>query len=136
MGKFKKPKLNTGTLIKPHDDAGLPPEQSKPLFSFERIQASYPLQHCTKDEKASLVDKLYQLSQLSWAEIKQQNRHKLGFEKISQDSIKTGIPAFITPDVCLIAFRFSGLKPMVGYRHEQVFYILWLDREFKLYDHG
>jgi hypothetical protein len=26
--------------------------------------------------------------------------------------------------------------PMVGYRVQAIFYILWLDRDFTLYDHG
>lgn len=78
-----------------------------------------------KDEKAGLADKLYRLSQLTWAEIKQQGRHKLGFEKIARGAIKAGIPSHITEDVDhFLAFRFDDLKAMVGYR---------LDRHFLLY---
>jgi hypothetical protein len=35
-----------------------------------------------------------------------------------------------------LAFRFFDKAPMVGYRKEEVFYVLWLDREFKLYQHS
>ena len=43
----------------------------------------------------------------------------------------------LTEDVQrLIAFRFAGNAPMVGYRVQAIFYILWLDRDFTLYDHG
>ncbi|EML0361258.1 hypothetical protein RI835_000583 [Providencia rettgeri] len=62
-------------------------------------------------------------------------RHGLGFEKIKSSSIKASIPKHITDDVDLIAFRFFGMSPMVGYRNESTFFIVWLDRSFTLYDH-
>jgi len=47
------------------------------------------------------------------------------------------IPAHVTEDVQrFIAFRFSGRAPMVGYRVQAIFYLLWLDRNFTLYDPG
>jgi hypothetical protein len=42
----------------------------------------------------------------------------------------------VTEEVNLIAFRFDGKKPMVGYRDGVTFYVLFLDRSFTLYDHG
>jgi hypothetical protein len=38
--------------------------------------------------------------------------------------------------VDLIAFRFSGLKAMIGYRDEAIFPIVWLDQSFEVYDRG
>jgi hypothetical protein len=35
-----------------------------------------------------------------------------------------------------IAFRCFGKAPMVGYRVQAVFYLLWLDRHFTLYEHS
>jgi len=72
---------------------------------------------------------------MSWAQINQAPRHGLGYEKISHTSIKAAIPPHITEDVNFLAFRFSGKAPMVGYRKQEVFYIVWLDRNFTLYDH-
>lgn len=47
------------------------------------------------------------------------------------------MPEFITEDKAnLLAFRFSGKKPMVGYRIRNIFYVLWFDAAFELYDHG
>lgn len=91
---------------------------------------------CTKDEKAALASTLYKLSQLSWKELRLQPRHGLGYELISRNSIRVGIPKHITEDVDIIAFRFKGKAPMVGYRDEGIFRIVWLDRDFTLYDHG
>lgn len=46
-------------------------------------------------------------------------------------------PSEMKPDADYIVFRFQGKKPMVGFRDAYgVFHILWLDRNFTLYDHG
>lgn len=137
MSRIKRPTAEKGAKIgSPSLSADRPPEQCKPLFSFEHIQTgSFCLMSCEKDEKAALSDKLYRLSKLAWSEIKQQDRHKLGFEKISRSAINASIPPHVTPDIDLIAFRFHGKKAMVGYRQLAVFHILWLDRSFKLYSH-
>lgn len=137
MGRIKRPDITKGANIgSPSLSADKPPEQCRPLFSFEHIQnGDFCLTCCETSEKAALSDKLYRLSKLPWAEIKQQHRHKLGFEKISRAAIKTKIPPHITPDIDLIAFRFDGKKAMVGYRQLDVFHILWFDRAFKLYKH-
>ena len=64
------------------------------------------------------------------------DRHGLGYEKIAINSINVQIRKFITEDQNnLIAFRFNGLKSMVGYRYRNVFYVLWFDHDFSVYDH-
>lgn len=129
------PAESTGKL-KLGPQSGGNSDQKKPKFSFCYIQGSHCITKCQKDEKAGLADKLYRLSQLTWAEIKQQGRHKLGFEKIARGAIKAGIPSHITEDVDhFLAFRFDDLKAMVGYRLGSTFFVIWLDREFNLYKH-
>ncbi len=112
------------------------PEQEPPLFSLRYINKDYSISKCTKDEKSALVDTLYQLSQLTWNEIKASPRHGLGYEKIDRSAIKSSIPSHITVEINLIAFRFCGMAPMVGYRDGAIFYIIWLDRDFTLYPHS
>ncbi|EMR5845461.1 hypothetical protein WJX39_001833 [Escherichia coli] len=129
------PAESTGKL-KLGPQSGGNSDQKKPKFSFCYIQSSHCITKCQKDEKAGLADKLYRLSQLTWADIKQQGRHKLGFEKIARGAIKAGIPSHITEDVDhFLAFRFDDLKAMVGYRLGSTFFVIWLDREFNIYKH-
>lgn len=83
------------------------------------------------------METMYKLSQLTWKEIRQLGRHKLGFEHFYQDDFPKkpkGVP--ITQDVRYMVFRYDGKLPMVGYRDNAVYYLLWLDNDFKLYDHG
>lgn len=74
---------------------------------------------------------------MSWLEINQAPRHGLGFEKIPRKQISVKPPEHVTPDITHFwAFRFFGKAPMVGYKEGEIFFVLWFDEEFKLYDHG
>jgi hypothetical protein len=101
------------------------------------IKKHYSLSVCTKEEKAAFADTLDRLSQVTWAEISKSSRHGLGYEKIAQNSIRATIPKHIKKDdIIFIAFRFYGKAPMVGYRKNTIFHILWIDRDFTLYQHS
>lgn len=110
-------------------------EQQPPLFSLRYLDNNYSLSNCTKDEKAAFADTLHRLSQVTWNQINSLPRHGLGYERISRSSITAAIPSHVKEDVNLIAFRFCGKAPMVGYRDRAVFYIIWLDLDFTLYPH-
>lgn len=107
-----------------------------PIFSLTHMANNkYGLNNCQQIEKAAFADKLFRLSQVKWVELQGSQKHGLGCEKIKQESIKTGIPSIITSDTNLIAFRFHGNAPMVGFRDGRIFHIIWLDRDYTLYDH-
>ncbi|WP_435786554.1 hypothetical protein [Alcanivorax borkumensis] len=73
---------------------------------------------------------------MTWRDIKTCDRHGLGTEKISKSSIDAPIPRFITEDVSdFLVFRYNGMNPMVGYRQRDVFFVLWFDHDFTLYNH-
>ncbi len=111
-------------------------EQQPPYFSLRYVASQYCISDCQLQDRAAFTDTIRKLSQLTWMEIKQQSRHTLGYEKIPRTSIKAGIPNHIKDDVQFVAFRFSGLKPMVGYRDGAVFHIIWFDNKFTLYRHS
>lgn len=73
---------------------------------------------------------------MTWNELIQAHRHGMGQETIPAFRIKRPMPRHITDDVTMIAFRFSGLKTMVGYRQDGTFHIVWFDRDFSLYTHS
>lgn len=134
--KLKRPGLSGGQKIAaPPVVVDKPAEQNPPVFSLRYLQGDYCISQCTRDEKAAFAERMHRLSQLTWAQLKQAPRHGLGFEKIARHNIRAGIPAHVTPDTDLLAFRFEGLKPMVGYRRDSTFFVLWLDRDFTLYPH-
>ena len=106
----------------------------KPVFSFDDISdKNFSYKNCTQEELKSLISMLNKLSKLSWDKICFTQRHGLGTEKIPQKEIKANTNMF-KGDSALI-FRFSGKKPMIGYRVGNVYHVVYLDREFKAYKH-
>ena len=113
-------------------------ENKPPVFSLERLQdGKHGFTCLDREDKAQFSEAIFRRRAITWAEIKAANRHGLGFEKIARNAIKAGMPPFVTDDTDhFLAFRFSGMKPMVGYRIRDVFYVLWFDRDFTLYNHN
>jgi len=109
-----------------------------PLFSLERLETGpYCLSNLDKDDKAAFADSMFKRRSTTWNEIQQMPRHGLGYEKIAVISLLVTPPKFITEDQSnVLAFRFNGLKPMVGYRVRNIFYVLWFDHKFSVYPHG
>ena len=98
-------------------------------------QGKYGVSSCEHEDMEAFLRTMHKLSQLTWEKVISTNRHKLGCEYIEQKSIHASMPSCITPDIRLMAFRFSGMKPMVGFRIRDTFYVVWLDRDFSLYKH-
>ena len=99
------------------------------------MRKGYCLDDCSIEDRAAFASALYKLSQRSWAQIKTSPKHGMGSEKIDRSAIKGDSTDHLAEDLTLLAIRFSGLKPMVGYRDGAVFHIVWLDHNFTLYDH-
>lgn len=133
--RLREPDKNTGKRVAATDPPNY--EEMPPVFSLERLQGSpFCLSDLDREQKAGFADAVFRRRQVSWRDLKQTGRHGLGFEKIPKTQIKTGIPRFITEDYNhFLAFRFKGQAPMVGYRVRNVFYVLWFDPNFELYDH-
>lgn len=136
--RLKRPSPDQGRRFQVADTLDEPPDQHPPLFSLRYLdRRTYSLAACQQQEKAAFADTLDRLSQLPWSDLRLSPRHGLGYEQIARQAIRAPMPAHLTEDVQrLIAFRFAGRAPMVGYRVQAVFHILWLDRDFTLYNHG
>ena len=98
--------------------------------------SGYCLDSCDLKQRAHFAYALFKRSKLVWQELLQAGRHGLGYEIISKDSINRPIPSVITADTDIIAFRCIGLAPMVGFREQTIFHIVWIDKDRTLYDHG
>jgi hypothetical protein len=140
----KKLRIKTGNGVSAKSSLKLkadsPPDYDSkpPIFSLERLQAGkYCHSGLDKDHKAAFSDAIFKRKSTSWRELKSCQRGGLGFEKIAKNSINEKLPTFLTQEEDnLLAFRFKGKAPMVGYRVKDVFYVLWFDRDFTLYNHG
>lgn len=134
--KIKEAQKNSGIRI----IAESPPNYNAmcPIFSLERIQqGDFCFSNLETGDKAAFADSIFKRRTLTWERLQREDRHKLGSEKISKESIKATIPKFITEDEQnFLALRFNGLKSMVGYKVNNIFYVLWFDPKFNLYKHS
>lgn len=137
MSKFqnakpKKPAFGTGSDVVTPD-----PDRLPPIFSFEYMRAGdgYSVDCCNADHRSALASRLFKLTQMTWMQIRNAPRHGLGSETIAKDSIKPSLPPAVTEDVTLLALRYNGLHPMVGYRNGRTFHILFLDHSMDCYPH-
>lgn len=124
-----------GSLVKSQEPVNY--DETPPIFSLEKLQSGkYCLSSLDQENKAKFADAIFRRKTITWNQIKQQDRHGLGTEKIPKTQIKAPIPKFITDDFeSFLVFRYNGLKPMVGYRQRDIFFVLWFDHDFTLYDH-
>lgn len=77
------------------------------------------------------------LSRIPWREIQLASSKGLGAEKIPRYRIKPAVPGIVTDDVeYFYSLHYVGKKRFVGYKIGQVFFILWVDHNFGVYDHG
>lgn len=138
MSKFRGAKPKDAAFGKSSSaDASPDPDRLPPVFSFQYMRAGngYSVDCCQGDHRAALVARLFKLSQMTWLDIRQAHRHGLGSEKISRHSIRPALPSTITEDAELIAIRYNGLHPMIGYRDGRIFHILFVDRTMDVYQH-
>lgn len=136
MAKLKTRKKPTGKGIAERAPEKRSVDAMTPWFCFANLRSSHCISRCTKDERAALAETLRKLSSMTWSDLRSAPRHGLGYEKIGRSSFQASIPATITEDVDLLAFRFCGKAPIVGYRMERVFHVVWVDRSFDVYNHG
>ncbi len=136
QNRIKYKKVKQGKIVKVKEKADSPGKSAYPSFSFYYLKEPYHICNCEDCDKIALLNQMDLLCQITWNQIYSSGKHGLGTEKISRSAIKTNIPHEITEDVSFFALRFSGKKPMIGFREQSIFYILFLDYDFSVYDHG
>jgi len=138
MSKFraqpKKAKFGNPTPPPVSGDA----DKLPPIFSFEYMTdgTGYSVNCCDSDNRSALASKMFILSRMTWMQIRLAHRHGLGSEKISRSSVTAPLPSKLTDEVEILAIRYNGKRPMIGFREGRVFNILLIDHDFSAYDHG
>lgn len=123
---------------KPGSSAPSNPDGLPPIFSFEHMKdgSGYSVNCCNDSDRSALAKRLFLLSRTNWRDIRQSPRHGIGTETIAQSAVNPALPNAVTDDVTILALRYNGKKPIVGYRDERVFHVLFIDHNFSVYKHG
>lgn len=58
-----------------------------------------------------------------------------GTEIIDRSNLKVGLPQFMTEDIRILSIRFGSVERMIGYKLDNIFYILYLDVNCSIYSH-
>ena len=106
-----------------------------PVFCLHHLADGWRISDCERDDQAAFALTTEKLSRVTWRDIRNAHRHGIGTEKIPRNALKAPVPNDIADDVQFFALRFSGKKPMVGFRSSQIFHVVWFDSKFSLYDH-
>jgi len=102
-------------------------QKLKPIFSFIYMKYQGPacLSRCDQEGKASIIEKLLELSQITWEQIHNTRRQGLGYELIPINRFSVSMPPFVTPDVDkLQVFRYSSSGRIAGIRERDIYHIL------------
>jgi hypothetical protein len=132
---FKSPSINKSSKFRVPEIPNY--NNMPPIFSLEKIVGdNYCFSKLDDIDKKQFAESIFKRKNIEWKDIYSLDKHGLGMEKIPKSEIKGSIPSFITEDMNdFLVFRFSGKKPMVGYREKNIFYVLWFDKDFTLYKH-
>lgn len=108
-----------------------------PKFCFRHLQPKFDVEHLDDVRRAQLALRLQKLCSLAWKEIARAGKHGFGCEYLPRTIIKPRIPREFEGEEKFIVFRYSGdNRPMVGIRSNDVFHVVWIEKDFgDLYDH-
>lgn len=106
-----------------------------PKFSFEFLKGDYCLSKCESKEKSNLASKLHLIGRQNWGDLRRLGRNN-GFEPIPTAQLRCRIPDEFKNEATSIVFHMTGNIPVIGFRREDVFYIIAIDRTFNAYSHG
>jgi hypothetical protein len=136
---FKGGRENKNHRIKNHPAPTASYDQFRPVFSLRYQLPGYTVDQCDTDHKVAFLDAIHRRSQLKWMELRGVNHRQLGFEPLDRYVLENKgikIPSEITEDSAILVFRCAINKMRVlGYRHEAVFEVKWIDRDGTMYDH-
>jgi hypothetical protein len=137
--KIRKPQENKEGNIKAQSPyISTSTNHLKPHFSFEEMVQSHCVKNVDKNNQSKLIEFISDLGSLTWGQIQQSRRESYGHEIIERKELKITLSPKISADVKILSFHYKESLAMVGYRVNQVFFILGIDPDYNnsCYDHG
>jgi hypothetical protein len=103
---------------------------------MKHLAQGFSVENLDENQRAAFAMALAKRSTTTWSNLWLTNRHKLGCELIPCSALNEPMPQSISSDVeKVVVFRFSDFAPMIGFRRDDTFHIIWIDPKFKVYKH-
>lgn len=136
VGKIKTPKPKGYGKLSAPPPTSIDHNTLRIVFGFRHIVKGFDLSAGDGKVAGNFIDGLRMRCTMTWAELRRQNRERLGSEKISA-SIRVGIPQSVAPEKKedLLCFRFGNLERFIGFQDGATFEIVWIDHSGECYDH-
>lgn len=102
-----------------------------PTFSFKSCSNNnFKLSEWQPREIDQLIEVFKRLESCTWKEIR---RNKgFGYTVVDPESFSCELPEFISPDITIIELRVSKRARLFGFRSNNVFNIIWFDRNHEV----
>ena len=109
--------------------------QQKPKISLEFLSGDYCISKCDMREKAETVLTLHKISQKTWLDLQQLGRKQGGHENIVTTSLKCRVPERFKTFTNALSFHNPKKIVILGFREQDVFYVIAVDPKLKCYNH-
>ncbi|BDR54159.1 hypothetical protein KIMH_02700 [Bombiscardovia apis] len=137
MARRQRPKVKPQTISQA--SSGVQESDSYFKFSFRYMDEKILKSNESKEFEA-FVRRLIMLSDRSIQKLKLDPKHGLGFERISDTSVRCSVPSGLDVESVgqFLSFRYGqGKKAMLGKRVADVLYVLCFEHAFgDAYEHG
>jgi len=139
MGK-KKARVRKGTPPRPTAAAIAENEVTRqangyPMLSFKHIRQGYCVEELSERQRSEFLLKWFKRAKFTWAELGLHAKHSLGFEFMPHNEIKPMVPEYLRQEKYMV-FRHEGNLPIVGFKAGDIFYVLWIEKEYgQVYKH-
>lgn len=132
-------KFNLGHKVNASEAPSLNSKKlEKVMFYFGDAHSSYTINSTREREhKARIADTIHMCSQFDYIGLQNRDRHTTGgTEKIPVTQLKVPLPSTITPDVShVLSMYVTKNHRMIGIFRENIFIVLFVDYDLKLYRH-
>jgi len=108
-----------------------------PVFCFKNCRKGYkPSDLDSPQKRKAFLQRLTKWSEMTWEDIRGQDRQGLGHEKIPQSSIKGSLSGIGKDQVIISTYIGKKVARLIGFKTDGVFHVLWVDGKMDIYKHG
>lgn len=100
-------------------------------FRYCQVGSDLCLSRCTRSETVQYLSLIKRLEQLTWNQAGQSDGTRL--HRCDPTGLKQPLPQEVSPDLTMYYARANQSLRLFGVRSERTFFVVWFDREHRVY---